>query len=398
MNKKYSLISLSLLCFALADVRDGLGPFIGIYLQKHNFTPDKIGFVMTLSGLAGIIFSSILGAVTDKTKYKRLLLAFLTASIALSAFILLIKPDFINASIASLIQGIASAGIAPLLTGITIGLSDEDKMAQQFSKNEAWNHFGNVVTASLSGLLGYYYGIIPVFIIMSIMVLLAVIFTMSIKKEHIDYDRARGAHNKEESMPLKDLLKCMPLLAFGLVLFFFHFSNAAILPLLGQSAGDEFKNINTTFYTAMTVLIAQFSMIIMAVIALKVINKKGAVTIITLTALTALPVRALTAGYFHSPEIMVIIQILDGVGAGFMGVAVPVVTANILADTGRINTGMCILMTMQAAGAALSTSYAGILAARFNYSAAFIGLAFMAFAALFVFIFSYKFVKGFAVK
>lgn len=43
MDKKYSLISLSLLCFALADVRDGLGPFIGIYLQQHNFTPDKIG-------------------------------------------------------------------------------------------------------------------------------------------------------------------------------------------------------------------------------------------------------------------------------------------------------------------------------------------------------------------
>lgn len=398
MDKKYSLISLSLLCFALADVRDGLGPFIGIYLQQHNFTPDKIGFVMTLSGLAGIIFSSILGAVTDKTKYKRLLLAFLTASIAVSSFILLIKPDFINASITSIIQGIASAGIAPLLTGITIGLSDKDKMAARFSKNEAWNHFGNALTASLSGLLGYYYGIIPVFIIMSVMALLSIIFTMAVKKEHIDYDRARGAHNNEESIPLKDLLKCMPLLAFGLVLFFFHFSNAAILPLLGQSAGDEFKNINTTFYTAITVLIAQSSMIIMAVIALKVINKKGAVTAITLTALAALPVRALIAGYFHSPEIMVIIQILDGVGAGFMGVVVPVITANILANTGRINTGMGILMTMQAAGAALSTTYAGILAARFNYSAAFIGLAFMAFAALFVFIFSYKFVKGFAVK
>ena len=77
--------------------------------------------------------------------------------------------------------------------------------------------------------------------------------------------------------------------------FFFHFSNAAILPLLGQSAGDEFKNINTTLYTAMTVLIAQSSMIIMAVIELKVINKKGAVTAITLTALAALPVRALIA-------------------------------------------------------------------------------------------------------
>ena len=81
--------------------------------------------------------------------------------------------------------------------------------------------FCNALTASLSGLLGYYYGIIPVFIIMSVMALLSIIFTMAVKKEHIDYDRARGAHNNEESIPLKDLLKCMPLLAFGLVLMAF---------------------------------------------------------------------------------------------------------------------------------------------------------------------------------
>ena len=94
-------------------------------------------------------------------------------SIALSSFILLIKPNFISASIISLIQGIASAGITPLITGITIGLTDKDKLGARFSKNEAWNHFGNALTAALSGLLGYYYGILPVFIIMSTMALLA---------------------------------------------------------------------------------------------------------------------------------------------------------------------------------------------------------------------------------
>lgn len=397
MNKKYSLISLSLLCFALADVRDGLGPFIGIYLQQHNFSPDEIGFIMTLSGLAGIIFSSILGALTDKTKYKRLLLSVMALSIAFSSFILLIKPDFISASIISLIQGIASAGITPLITGITIGLTDKEKLGARFSKNEAWNHFGNALTAALSGLLGYYYGILPVFIIMSTMALLSVIFTIAIKKEHIDYNRARGAVENKKSISISEVIKYKPLAAFGAVLFFFHFSNAAILPLLGQAAGEEFKNINTTFYTAMTVLIAQFSMIIMALLALKFINKKGAVTIITLTALCALPLRALIAGFFHTPYMMILIQILDGVGAGFMGVVVPVITAHILADTGRINTGMGMLMTMQTAGAALSTTYAGLLAANISYSAAFIGLAFMAFAALFIFTYTYRYVKGFAI-
>ena len=34
--KTRSLTCLSLLCFALADVRDGLGPFLGIFLQSHG--------------------------------------------------------------------------------------------------------------------------------------------------------------------------------------------------------------------------------------------------------------------------------------------------------------------------------------------------------------------------
>lgn len=91
---------------------------------------------MTLSGLAGIIFSSFLGALTDKTKYKRLLLSVLTLSIAFSSFILLIKPNFISASIISLIQGIASAGITPLITGITIGLTDKDKLGPDLAKTK----------------------------------------------------------------------------------------------------------------------------------------------------------------------------------------------------------------------------------------------------------------------
>ena len=52
--KARSLTCLSLLCFALADVRDGLGPFLGIFLQSHGWTPDSIGYVMTIGGLAGM--------------------------------------------------------------------------------------------------------------------------------------------------------------------------------------------------------------------------------------------------------------------------------------------------------------------------------------------------------
>lgn len=59
--KTRSLTCLSLLCFALADVRDGLGPFLGIFLQSHGWTPDSIGYVMTIGGLAGMAVTAPLG-------------------------------------------------------------------------------------------------------------------------------------------------------------------------------------------------------------------------------------------------------------------------------------------------------------------------------------------------
>lgn len=53
MSRQRSLMFLSLLCFALADVRDGLGPFLGVYFQQQGWAPDEIGFVMTAGGAGG---------------------------------------------------------------------------------------------------------------------------------------------------------------------------------------------------------------------------------------------------------------------------------------------------------------------------------------------------------
>ena len=64
--KTRSLTCLSLLCFALADVRDGLGPFLGIFLQSHGWTPDSIGYVMTIGGLAGMAVTAPLGALGER--------------------------------------------------------------------------------------------------------------------------------------------------------------------------------------------------------------------------------------------------------------------------------------------------------------------------------------------
>ena len=65
-SKTRSLTFLSLLCFALADVRDGLGPFFGVFLQGKGWLPDEIGYVMTAGGLAGMFCTTPLGALADR--------------------------------------------------------------------------------------------------------------------------------------------------------------------------------------------------------------------------------------------------------------------------------------------------------------------------------------------
>jgi hypothetical protein len=45
-----SLLALCALNFFMADVRDGLGPFLGVFLQEQSWSPAEIGFVMTIGG------------------------------------------------------------------------------------------------------------------------------------------------------------------------------------------------------------------------------------------------------------------------------------------------------------------------------------------------------------
>ena len=65
--------------------------------------------------------------------------------------------------------------------------------------------------------------------------------------------RPRGAHGPA----------ALPVLCVGLVMLFFHLGNAHMLPLLGQSAVARFA-INGAAYTAATVVIAQGTMILVA--------------------------------------------------------------------------------------------------------------------------------------
>jgi len=166
----------------------------------------------------------------------------------------------------------------------------------------------------------------------------------------------------------------------GVTLTLFHLGNAAMLPLLGQ-AGVAHDGSNPSAFTGATIIVAQFTMVPMALVAARLAETRGYWTVFLL-ALIALPVRGIVACLVTGPWGLAPVQILDGVGAGILGVAVPGLVARILAGTGRVNAGLGAVMTCQGIGAALSTAVGGIVAERYGYPAAFLTLGAIAAIAL----------------
>ena len=379
LARQRSLMFLSLLCFALADVRDGLGPFLGVYFQQRGWAPDEIGFVMTAGGLAELFCNTPLGALADHTRFKRGLIALSVVLIVAGCGMVFWWDGALVAGSSKILQSVAAAAIMPALTGITLGMVGQRGLPARLGVNEAWSHGGNAATAALSGFVGYFFGIVGVFFVMGVMGALALFSLSRISPSLIDYNAARGleageaASTSRHSRDIRLLFGDRALMAVALTLFFFHLGNAALLPLLGQSAVARFE-VNGAAYTAGTVILAQATMIAVALWGARVARKKGYGWLF-LMALLALPLRGAIAGLWASPWNILPVQVLDGVGAGLLGVATPGIVARLLQGSGHINMGLGLVLTIQGAGASFSNTYGGLFAHHASYSAAFLALA-----------------------
>jgi MFS family permease len=377
-----SLFALNAVNFFMADVRAGLGPFLGVFLQAQGWSPGAIGLVMTIGGLAGMAVTTPLGAFVDHTHAKRSVIAATAVVISIGSLATLYVPGFVMVAASQAVIGMAAAAVEPAIAAITLGLVLQKGFAHQLGRNEAFNHGGNVVAAAAAGLFGYLFGLGAVFVVLIAMAALSVVATSFIDPHRIDHRAARGAGQKDgkPEAGFGLLLRSKPLIMLGVTLTLFHLGNAAMLPLLGQSmvahgAGDP------SAFTGATIVVAQITMVPMAILAGHLASDKG-YWIVFVLALAALPIRGVTAALVTGPWGLVPVQMLDGIGAGLLGVAVPGLVARILAGTGHVNAGLGAVMTLQGVGAALSPAVGGFVAGRFGYSAAFLTLGIIAIVAL----------------
>jgi MFS family permease len=385
--------TLDALNFFLADVRDGLGPYLAIYLlTEQKWDQARIGVVMSVAALAGIIAQTPAGALIDASTAKRGLMV-AAAIVVMSACLAL--PFIDRFELVAATQALAaSAGaiFAPAVAAVTLGIVGPRAFAKRIGRNEAFNHAGNATAAAIAGASAYFLGPVVVFWLLAAMAVASVLATLSIPADAIDDHVARGlddttARNTghgDKPSGFQVLLTCRPLLIFAGATVLFHFSNAAMLPLVGQKLALVNREIGTTLMSV-CIIAAQLVMVPVAWLVGRKADLWGRKPIFAV-ALAVLALRGVLYPLSENPYWLVSVQLLDGVGAGIFGALFPLVVADLTRGTGHFNVSQGAIATAAGLGGALSAAVAGFIVVEAGYSAAFLSLAAVAGVGLAMFV------------
>ncbi len=378
--------TLDWLNFFLADVKDGIGPFLAIFLtSSQHWDPGRAGIALTIGGVATVLARGPVGALVDAITWKRTLIVVSAAAVAASSIAMAIYPEFWPVAFAQGLNGIADAIFPLAVTAISLGIVGRKGFTSRIGRNEAWNHAGNVATAVLAGAAGYFIAQGAVLWIVAALSIASAIAVYRLDPRAINHDIARGEEEGTSQAPeaLKLLFANKPLLWFTAAITLFHFANAAMLPLAGEKLSLG-KPESSPLFMASCVVTAQ---LVMAPIAILVGRKADAWgrKPLFLAGFAVLPIRGLLFALASDPYSIVAIQILDGVGAGIFGALFYIVVSDFTRGTGRFNLAQGAAAASWGLGAALSNGVAGMIVNGFGFSAAFFFLAACALGALAIF-------------
>ena len=369
--------------FFVADVQTGFGPFVSVFLTTQKWTQVDIGLVLSISGFVSLFGQMPGGALVDAARSERFVAGVAVAAICLSALAYAALPIFPMVLSAAVVHALASCLLGPAIAAISLGLVGHATIGERLGRNARFASIGNGVAAAAMGACGYFISARAVFVVTVILLVPALLALRQIASAEIDPERAHGAASRQSAKsPLKPgvLMRNRPLLVFAGCLLLFHLANAAMLPLMGSVVTMRSARWATILIAACIVV----PQIVVAALS-PWIGRRAQIwgrRPMLLIGFAALPIRGLLFASVTNPELLVIVQLLDGVTAAVFSVLVPLVIADVTRGTGRFNLGQGIVGTFVGIGASLSTTLAGYIADNWGSPAAFSGLAVIAFAGL----------------
>lgn len=362
----------------MADVKDGVGVYLSVYLLLvRDWNAAEIGLAIALPGLIGIIVQTPVGAFIDSTRHKRLMIVIASFIIGLGCLSVILSdhPFWVYAS--QLLNGLVQSVYAPCMAAITLGMVGHELLARRIGRNESFNHLGNMLAAVVAGLIGYFYRYEGIFYFSILQCLAIIAATFVIREKDIDHDMARAALkiNKRVSVSsMKELIKDKKILLFTISMCMLHFSNGAMLPLLGQKIGIK-EVENSILYLSVCIIIAQSVMVFVAPKAARWAESRR--KNIFMLAFMILPLRALLFAFIDDAYILTSLQVLDGLAAGIFGVVSILMMADLSKDTGHFNFLQGAVYSAMGLGGALSNSLAGLIVKHYGYYYGFLSLAFI---------------------
>jgi MFS family permease len=379
-----SLRGLDWFIFFVADVQTGFGPFVSVFLTTQKWTQIDIGFVLSAAGFASLLGQMPGGALVDAARSERFVAGAAIAAICVSALAYAAHPVFPVVFSAAIIQALASCVLGPAIAAISLGLVGHALISDRLGRNARFASIGNGLAAAAMGACGYLLSARAVFVVTVLLLAPALLALRRVAPSEIDPERAHGSPPRRRvnrpPIRLRDMMHNRPLLIFACCLLLFHLANAAMLPLMGSVVTMRSARWATVLI-AVCIVVPQLLVATMSPWIGHQAQIWGRRPLL-LVGFAALPIRGLLFASVTNPELLVIVQLLDGVTAAVFSVMVPLVVADLTRGTGRFNLGQGFVGTFVGIGASLSATLAGYASDHFGSPAAFASLAAIALAGL----------------
>ena len=370
-------IGLPAVNFFMADVGGGLGPYLSTWLaQTEHWDPQAIGIILSVGLLTGMLFSTPAGMLIDRIGRPRLMLAATCFCIMGGSLALFLVHGFWPVLVAqALVAGGGALG-GPSLTALTLATVGKGAFPRQQGINQAATHSGNVVAAAAIWALSFAMGPSSSIAVLAAMTIGMLIALALFPKDSVDHTRMAGCERRkkgEKRGSTRALLRNRRLLVLTLAMALFNFGNGAVLPLLGQRMAANGAH-DPTQWLAILVLVAQGIMVPVSWAAGWWADHLGR-RFLLIGACVALAVRGGLAMLGDGPGWLIVLEILDGVGAGLLSVAGPAAIADLTYGGGRTQTAMGAVQTVQSLASAGSALAGGLLVEHIGWAGAFGTLA-----------------------
>jgi MFS family permease len=382
-----SLSGLDGINFFLAGMQTGFGPFVAVLLADEKWTQQNIGFVLSVSGLAGLLSQLPGGELLDASRSKRFLVAFAAILVSVSALLMALWPILPVVLTALVLQGLTGGILGPAVAAISLGLVGHLSLAERIGRNQRFASAGALTVTGLMGAIGYFLSYRAIFFVSAALVLPLLVAVARVRSVDIHFGRSCGLPNHDAPTPLPraerlSLSKNYNLLTFAGCLFLFQFANASMLPLAGEQLA--YRN-----GTGASVIISALIILPQIVVALsspwvgRLAQSWGRRPLL-LIGFSALAVRAVLFAATTDPTLLICIQLLDGVSGSALGVLTALIIADLTNGTGRFNLAQGFVGTFAGIGASLSTTFFGLIAGNFGSAIGFMSIAAAALTTVFL--------------